>query len=66
MGKHNKSRRHNRSGQIVVAAAAASVLAGWAAPVAYADDGADSDKGSNPVSRAAGRHEMPSTPCGKR
>lgn len=54
MGKHNKSRRHNRSGQIVVAAAAASVLAGWAAPVAYADDGADSDKGSNPVSRAAG------------
>lgn len=54
MGKHNKPRRSVRSGQIIVATAAASVLAGWAAPVAYADDGADSDAGSNPVSKAVG------------
>ena len=40
MGKHNKPRRCERGGQIVIAAAAATVLAGWAAPVAYADDGA--------------------------
>ena len=53
MGKHNKPRRYNRGGQIAVAAAAATVLAGWAAPVAYADEGADTDKPSNPVSRTA-------------
>jgi hypothetical protein len=53
MGKHNKPRRYNRGGQIAIAAAAASVLAGWAAPVAYADEGADTDKPSNPVSRTA-------------
>ena len=57
MGKHNKARRPIRGGQIVVAAAAASVLAGWAAPVAYADDGAaagaGSDKPSNPISKTA-------------
>jgi len=54
MGKHNKPRRQHRGGQIVVAAAAATVLAGWAAPVGYADDGADSDTGSNAASRTAG------------
>ncbi|WNG94772.1 hypothetical protein [Mycobacterium sp. ITM-2016-00318] len=54
MGKHNKPRGINRGGQIAVAAAAATVLAGWAAPVAYADDGADTDTGSNAVSRTAG------------
>jgi hypothetical protein len=55
MGKHNKPHRSVRSGQIVVAAAAASVLAGWAAPVAYADDGASAtnDKPSNPISKTA-------------
>lgn len=56
MGKHTKPRRSHRPGQIVVAAAAASVIAGWAAPVAYADDGTGSagDKDSNPVSKAVG------------
>ncbi len=55
MGKHNKPRRSVRSGQIIVATAAASVLAGWAAPVAYADDGASAtnDKPSNPISKTA-------------
>ena len=53
MGKHNKPRRSVRSGQIIVAAAAASVLAGWAAPVAYADDDATNDKPSNPISKTA-------------
>ena len=54
MGKHNKARRSVRSGQIVVAAAAASVLAGWAAPIASADDSPTSNKDSNPVSKAVG------------
>jgi hypothetical protein len=54
MGKHNAPRRHNRGGQIVVAAAAATVLAGWAAPIASADEGAaDNAKPSNPVSKTA-------------
>jgi hypothetical protein len=55
MGKHNKPRRSVRSGQIIVAAAAASVIGGWAAPVAYADDGAGAtnDKPSNPISKTA-------------
>ena len=70
MGKHNKPRRTVRGGQIVVAAAAATVLAGWAAPVAYADDsGTDNDSASKPVSKAVGAAaraaRTPSTVCGR-
>lgn len=54
MGKHNKARRRDRRGQIMVAAAAASVLAGWGAPAAYADDGAESDSAPKPVSKTVG------------
>lgn len=59
MGKHNKGRRSVRPGQIIVAAAAATVIGGWAAPVAYADGGdPGSDAGSKtvnkPVSKAIG------------
>jgi hypothetical protein len=56
MGKHNKARRSDRCGKIVVAAAAATVIGGWAAPVAYADEGAGagaSAKDSNPISKTA-------------
>jgi hypothetical protein len=52
MGKHNKARPSDRRGRVVVAAAAASVIAGWAAPAAYADDGNSSP--SNPVNKTAG------------
>jgi hypothetical protein len=52
MGKHSKARRSDRRGQIVIAAAAASVIAGWAAPTAYADEGTDGSP-SNPVSKTA-------------
>ncbi len=58
MGKHDKGRRPVRPGQIIAAAAAATVIGGWAAPVAYADDGAGADAGSKtvnkPVSKAVG------------
>ena len=53
MGKHNKARRSDRCGKIVVAAAAATVIGGWAAPVAYADDSAAPAKPSNPISKTA-------------
>ena len=53
MGKHNKARRSDRCGKIVVAAAAATVIGGWAAPVAYADEGAPPAKPSNPISKTA-------------
>jgi hypothetical protein len=54
MGKHNKARRSDRCGKIVIAAAAASVIGGWAAPVAYAEGPADTnDKPSNPISKTA-------------
>ena len=53
MGKHNKARRSDRCGKIVVAAAAATVIGGWAAPVAYADEGAAPAKPSNPISKTA-------------
>ena len=53
MGKHNKARRSVRCGQIVVAAAAATVLAGWAAPVASADDTDAAAKPANPISKTA-------------
>ena len=68
MGKHNKARRPIRGGQIVVAAAAASVLAGWAAPVAYADDGAaDNDTAvqSGQQDGPTRSEHAPSTVCGR-
>jgi hypothetical protein len=65
MGKHNKPRPRGRSGRIAVAAAAASVIAGWAAPAAYADEGTDSNTKPNPVSDAAGAVQKAAETFGK-